>query len=156
MNYSGQSKTDGWWCCRVGSGTEYIELLMIAHSLGIVEQKGCVKGANIEICLLNKLHSVCIYLLMTGSYGEVTTAPVKKPKRHWRVTMAKSDNDYYNYLLSCGFDEQEAQQKMKEREIMIDLYQGKKEQREITSHAYELSKKRLTKEIQDFLWGGRY
>jgi hypothetical protein len=69
--------------------------------------------------------------------------------------MAKSDNDYYSYLLSCGFDEQEAQQKMKERENMIDLYQGKKEQREITSHAYELSKKRLTKEIQDFLWGGR-
>lgn len=53
---------------------------------GIVERKGCVKGANIEICLSNKLHSVCIYLLMTGSYGEVTTAPVKKPKRHWRVT----------------------------------------------------------------------
>lgn len=39
--------------------------------------------------------------------------------------MAKSDNDYYNYLLSCGFDEQEAQQKMQEREIMIDLYQVK-------------------------------
>lgn len=33
--------------------------------------------------------------------------------------MAKSDNDYYNYLLSCGFDEQEAQQKMQEREILI-------------------------------------
>ena len=59
---------------------------MIVHSPGIVERKGCVKGANIEICLSNKLHSVCIYLLMTGSYGEVTTAPVKKPKRHWRVT----------------------------------------------------------------------
>lgn len=70
--------------------------------------------------------------------------------------MAKSDNDYYSYLLSCGFDEQEAQQKMKERENMIDLYQGKKEQREITSQAYQLSQKRLTKEIQDFLWGGRY
>ena len=40
--------------------------------------------------------------------------------------MFKNDNDYYNYLLSCGFDEQEAQQKMKEREIMINLYQGKK------------------------------
>lgn len=53
--------------------------------------------------------------------------------------MAKSDNDYYNYLLSCGFDEQEAQQKMKEREIMIDLYQGKKEQREITSQTYQSS-----------------
>jgi hypothetical protein len=25
--------------------------------------------------------------------------------------MTQSDNDYYNYLLSCGFDEQEAQQK---------------------------------------------
>ena len=54
--------------------------------------------------------------------------------------MAKSDNDYYNYLLSCGFDEQEAQQKMKEREIMIDLYQGKKEQREITSQTYHRAK----------------
>ena len=69
--------------------------------------------------------------------------------------MAKSDNDYYSYLLSCGFDEQEAQQKMKERENMIDLYQGKKEQREITSQTYQSSQKRLTKEIQDFLWGGK-
>jgi hypothetical protein len=69
--------------------------------------------------------------------------------------MFKNDNDYYNYLLSCGFDEQEAQQKMKEREIMINLYQGKKEQREITSQSYQSSQKRLTKEIQDFLWGGR-
>lgn len=69
--------------------------------------------------------------------------------------MAKSDNDYYNYLLSCGFDEQEAQQKMKEREIMIDLYQGKKEQREIISHAYQSSQKRLMKDVQDFLWGRR-
>ena len=63
---------------------EYIELLMIVRSPGIVEQKGCVKGANIEICSLNKPDSVCIYLLMTGSYDEVTTAPVKKLKRHWR------------------------------------------------------------------------
>lgn len=39
----------------------------------IAEQKGCVKGANIEICSLNKPDSVCIYLLMTGSYDEVTT-----------------------------------------------------------------------------------
>lgn len=70
--------------------------------------------------------------------------------------MEKNNNDYYNYLLSCGFDEQEAQQKMKEREIMIDLYQGKKEQREITSHAYQSSQKRLTKDVQDFLWGRRY
>lgn len=70
--------------------------------------------------------------------------------------MEKNNNDYYNYLLSCGFDEQEAQQKMKEREIMIDLYQGKKEQREIISHAYQSSQKRLTKDVQDFLWGRRY
>lgn len=70
--------------------------------------------------------------------------------------MAKSDNDYYNYLLSCGFDEQEAQQKMKERETMLGLYQGKKEQREITTQTYKSSQKRLTKEVQDFLWGGRY
>ena len=64
---------------------EYIELLMIVHSPGIAERQGCEKGANIEICLLKKLHSVCIYLLMTGSYDEVTTAPVKKLKRHWRT-----------------------------------------------------------------------
>lgn len=69
--------------------------------------------------------------------------------------MAKSDNDYYNYLLSCGFDEQEARQKLKEREIMTDLYQDKKEPREITSQAYQSSQKRLTKEVQDFLWGRR-
>ena len=67
--------------------------------------------------------------------------------------MAKSDNDYYSYLLSCGFDEQEAQQKMKERENMIDLYQGKKEQREITSHAYELSKKTVNQRNSRFFMG---
>ena len=85
VNYSVQRKTDGWWYCLVGSGTEYIGLLTIARSLEIVEQKGCVKGANIEICTLNRLDSVCIYLLMTGRYGEVTIAHVKKLKRHWRA-----------------------------------------------------------------------
>ncbi len=70
--------------------------------------------------------------------------------------MAKSDNDYYNYLLSCGFDEQEAQKKMKEREIMIDLYQGKKELREITSSTYISADRRQSKDIQNFLgWGRR-
>lgn len=43
--------------------------------------------------------------------------------------------------------------KMKEREIMIDLYRGKKEPREITSQTYQSNQKRLTKEVQDFLWG---
>lgn len=71
------------------------------------------------------------------------------------LTMTQSDNDYYDYLRSCGFDEKEAQHKLKEREIMIDLYQGKKEPREITSQTYQSSQKRLTKEVQDFLWGRR-
>lgn len=69
--------------------------------------------------------------------------------------MTQSDNDYYDYLLSCGFDEKEAQQKLKEREIMVDLYKGEKEPREITSQTYQSSQKRLTKEVQDFLWGRR-
>lgn len=67
--------------------------------------------------------------------------------------MAKNDNDYYDYLLSCGFDEKEAQHKLEEREIMNDLYKGKKEPREITSQTYQSSQKRLTKEVQVFLWG---
>ena len=52
--------------------------------------------------------------------------------------------------------EQEAQKKMKEREIMIDLYQGKKEQREITSSTYISADRRQSKDIQNFLsWGRR-
>lgn len=42
------------------------------------------KGCEYRNLFIEKLHSVCIYLLMTGSYDEVTTAPVKKLKRYWR------------------------------------------------------------------------
>ena len=64
-----------------------------------------------------------------------------------------ADNgDYYNYLVSCGFNEQEIEQKLKERDIMCDLYfNSEREQREITSHAYQTSQKRLTKEVERFM-----
>ena len=64
-----------------------------------------------------------------------------------------ADNgDYYNYLVSCGFNEQEIEQKLKERDIMRDLYyKNEIEQREITSHAYQTSQKILTKEVERFM-----
>ena len=61
-----------------------------------------------------------------------------------------ADNgDYYNYLVSCGFNEQEIEQKLKEKDIMRDLYyKTEREPREITSHAYQTSQKRLTKTVE--------
>ena len=65
--------------------------------------------------------------------------------------MADNGN-YYNYLVSCGFNEQEIEQILKDNEIMRGLYfNGEKEPREITSHAYQTSQKRLTKEVERFM-----
>ena len=62
------------------------------------------------------------------------------------------DKEYREYLSSCGFNAEEIEQKIKERDIMRDLYSnGGKEQREITSHAYQTSQKRLTKEVERFM-----
>ena len=62
------------------------------------------------------------------------------------------NGDYYNYLVSCGFNEREIELKLKERDIMRDLYfKNKIEPREITSHAYQTSQKRLTKEVERFM-----
>lgn len=64
-----------------------------------------------------------------------------------------ADNgDYYNYLVSCGFDEQEIKQKLKERDLMRDLYfNSEREPRKITSHAYQTSQKRMTKTVERFM-----
>ena len=64
-----------------------------------------------------------------------------------------ADNgDYYNYLVSCGFDEEEINRKLMERDIMRDLYyKTEREPREITSHAYQTSMKRTTKKVENFI-----
>ena len=64
-----------------------------------------------------------------------------------------SDKEYRKYLISCGFDEKEVEQKIKERDIMRELYYkgNNKEPREITSAAYERSRKRMTKEVERFI-----
>lgn len=60
--------------------------------------------------------------------------------------------DYYNYLVSCGFNKEEIKQKLMERDIMRDLYfKDEREPREITSHAYQTSQKRLTRQVEIFL-----
>lgn len=65
--------------------------------------------------------------------------------------MADNGN-YYNYLVYCGFNEEEIKQKLAERDIMRDLYyKNEIEQREITSHAYQTSQKRLTKKVERFI-----
>jgi len=62
-----------------------------------------------------------------------------------------TDNEYYNYLLSCGFTEDEANKKMEEAEIMTKLYSKPKEPREITSSTYKRAEKRLHKEVENFM-----
>lgn len=63
-----------------------------------------------------------------------------------------NEENYYNYCLSCGFNEDEAKEKIKEREIMIKLYfTNPKEPREITCSIYEKAQKRLQKEIENIM-----
>ena len=64
-----------------------------------------------------------------------------------------TNNEYYAYLIECGFSESEAEIKMEEREIMIKLcFSGeKKEPRKITSSTYKRAQKRLNKKVDDFL-----
>ena len=63
-----------------------------------------------------------------------------------------SDKEYRKYLISCGFDEKEVEQKIKERDVLLKLYyKGNNEPREITSATYERSRKRMTKEVERFI-----
>lgn len=63
-----------------------------------------------------------------------------------------NEEDYYNYCLSCGFNEDEAKEKIKEREILLNLYfKNQREPREITCSTYEKVKKRLDKEIKTIM-----
>ena len=56
-----------------------------------------------------------------------------------------TDNEYYNYLLSCGcgFTEDEAKEKVKE--AGLEPNSEPKEPREITSATYKRAEKRLRK-----------
>ena len=47
--------------------------------------KRMCKGCEYRNLFIEQTRFRLIYLLMTGSYDEVTTAPVKKPKGHWRT-----------------------------------------------------------------------
>lgn len=63
-----------------------------------------------------------------------------------------SDNEYREYLLSCGFNEKEVEQKIKERDIMRDLYyKGEREPREITSLSYQMSQNKIKRDVERFL-----
>lgn len=65
----------------------------------------------------------------------------------------RSNQEYFEYLLSCGFSESEAEERMKDREVMRKLYFKKKEPREITSSTYERAQKRLKKDVENFMRG---
>lgn len=57
--------------------------------------------------------------------------------------------DYYTYCLRCGFSEDEAREKNREREVMVKLYfTNPKEPREITSSTYKRAQKILDKEVE--------
>jgi hypothetical protein len=63
-----------------------------------------------------------------------------------------SDEEYFKYLLSCGFDDEEAKIRMEDRKQMQIIYSRKDEcPREITSSTYERAMKRTTKRVSDFL-----
>lgn len=63
-----------------------------------------------------------------------------------------TNTEYREYLFSCGFNDEEVEQKIKERDIMRNLYfKGEREPREITSASYERSQKALSKKVCDFL-----
>lgn len=63
-----------------------------------------------------------------------------------------TDEEYREYLVSCGFNEKEVENKIKERDIMRDLYfNGNTEPREITSSTYERSQKRMKKDVERFM-----
>ena len=63
-----------------------------------------------------------------------------------------TDKEYREYLSSCGFNDEEVEQKIKERDIMRDLcFKDEREAREITSQSYQRSQKALSKKICDFL-----
>ena len=64
--------------------------------------------------------------------------------------------EYIKYLKECGFNDIEIQTKLKEREIMKQLYlKEKKEPRDITSTTYERVRKRTTKSVDGWLNGIR-
>ena len=62
------------------------------------------------------------------------------------------DKEYREYLITCGFSKEEVEQKIKDRYIMRDLYfKSKQEPREITSQAYQISHKKMTRKVERFL-----
>ena len=62
------------------------------------------------------------------------------------------DKEYREYLYSCGFNDEEVEQKIKERDVMRALYfNAKSEPREITSATYERSQKKLIMKVESFL-----
>ena len=63
------------------------------------------------------------------------------------------NQNYVEYLIKCGFNDAEIETKLKEKEIMKNLYFSKKDkvQREITSSTYERCIKRETKDVENFL-----
>lgn len=65
-----------------------------------------------------------------------------------------TDNEYKDYLLSCGFDIKEVKQKIKERDILRKLYyKEQREPRPITSASFERALKRTNKQVFDFIGG---
>lgn len=62
------------------------------------------------------------------------------------------EQEYRNYLASCGFDSEEIEQKIEDRKIMNELYSKYPiSNREITCSSYERSQKELTKRVNVFL-----
>lgn len=63
-----------------------------------------------------------------------------------------NDAEYRKYLSSCGFNADEIEQKIKDRNTMFHLhYKDKKEPRNITCASYERSQKALNKKVCEFM-----
>ena len=65
----------------------------------------------------------------------------------------EKDLKFYNYCIEIGWTEEEALQKVKDKNIMNVLYENSltREPREITSSTYKRSQKRLDMIVADFM-----
>lgn len=69
------------------------------------------------------------------------------------MKIEEKDLEFYNYCIDVGWTEEEALEKVEDRNIMKELYKNSstREPREITSSTYKRCQKRLEKKVDEFM-----
>jgi glutamate dehydrogenase/leucine dehydrogenase len=69
------------------------------------------------------------------------------------MKIEEKDLEFYNYCIDVGWTEEEALEKVKDKNIMKELYKNSstREPREITSSTYKRCQKRLEKKVDEFM-----